>query len=519
MVLHDLLDFQARSRGSTCFAICDGKRLTYAEASTRADRMAAALQSLGLGPGKRFGYLSINSIDNVIVYFAAAKIGAVPVPLNWRLAPREWAFILKDATAEIVLSQQAFCAALDQAEAETGKLQKFSLDAPVAGWSDFEALMTKGPAKPAPVDISPDDVLYQMYTSGTTGHPKGALLSHRSVICNLMQGTMSAPYRLNPGDRVLLVLPLFHAAAGIAAFTAIAVGGTLVIHKEFVPLEVIRALQEDKIVSTTMVPSVLQFMLVGVPGIDEMKFPHLRVVTYGAAPISEAVLRHAMKVFGAKFTQAYGMTELSAGATSLSEEDHEKALAGRPELLLSAGRPMPWTEVRIEDAEGNVLPAGEVGEICVRGPQMMIGYWARPEASAEAMRGGWMHTGDAGSMDEEGYVYVRDRIKDMIVSGGENIYPNEVEAALYEHPNIAECAVIGVPDEKWGEAVMGVIATRDGQEIATDVLVAFCRERLGGYKIPKKFVFIKALPRNPSGKVLKRELRAPYWEGKTRQVS
>ncbi len=256
----------------------------------------------------------------------------------------------------------------------------------------------------------------------------------------------------------------------------------------------------------------------GAFGEDWRNFDKLRMIVYGASPIAADVLRKALEVFRCDFAQGYGMTETTAALTFLSPADHRRALESKPELLLSAGRPIPGTELRIVDDDGQPVPTGTVGEITARGDQLMRGYWNLSEATAEALRGGWMHTGDAGIMDEEGYIFIQDRVKDMIVSGGENIYPREIEDVLFQHPGLTDAAVIGVPDPKWGETVKAIVVKKEGQDVSAEDVLAFCRDKLGGYKQPRSVDFVTELPRNPSGKVLKKELREPYWKGHTRRV-
>jgi acyl-CoA synthetase (AMP-forming)/AMP-acid ligase II len=257
---------------------------------------------------------------------------------------------------------------------------------------------------------------------------------------------------------------------------------------------------------------------VQVPDLAESSYDDLEVIIYGASPIAEDTLRRAMEIFRCDFYQGFGQTESSGSVTFLTADEHRRALAGRPELLQSAGRALLATRLRIVDAGGREVPRGVTGEIVARGPQLMRGYWNLPEATAETLVDGWLHTGDAGTMDEDGYVYVKDRLKDMVVSGGENIYPREVEDVLFEHPAIADAAVIGVPDEKYGEAVMAVLVLRRGKTLEADELIAYCRTKLAGYKIPRRIEFAEELPRNPGGKVLKKDLRAPYWKGTSRSV-
>jgi acyl-CoA synthetase (AMP-forming)/AMP-acid ligase II len=356
-----------------------------------------------------------------------------------------------------------------------------------------------------------------MYTSGTTGRPKGAVLTHYAVSRQLHQAATGIAIRAR--ERVLVVAPMYHAAAGITTFAGVQAGGTLVIQEDFDPNAVVKALSEDDIAVVLLVPAMIQFCLVAVPDVRERSYPALRLIIYGASPIAEQTLRDAIDVFGCGFLQGYGMTETTAAVTYLMPEDHERALAGEPKLLASAGRALLGTEVCIFDDNDRPLPNGEIGEICARGPQMMRGYWNLEEASREALRGGWMHTGDAGIIDDEGFLFIQDRVKDMIVSGGENVYPREIEDVLYEHPAVAEAAVIGIPSEKWGEEVKAVVVAKPDVEVLAEDIIDFCKERLGGYKQPRTVDFIAELPRNPSGKVLKKDLREPYWQGHSRRVS
>ena len=291
------------------------------------------------------------------------------------------------------------------------------------------------------------------------------------------------------------------------------------IQEDFNPLEVVRALSEEHVVQATLVPAMIQACLAFVPDIAERDFSGVRRISYGASPIAEETLRRVVNVFKCEFAQGYGMTETTAVISYLLPADHVRALTEKPDLLLSAGRPLVGTEVRVVDEDDNPVPNGTIGEIIARGPQLMRGYWNLPDESAEALRGGWMHTGDAGVLDDEGFIYVQDRVKDMIVSGGENIYPRVIEEVLFKHSSIADAAVIGVPDEQWGETVKAIIVLKDGEAATDEEIMEFCRDKLGGYERPRSVDFVNALPRNPTGKVLKRELREPFWVGHKRRVA
>ncbi len=519
MLLHDPLDFFAREQGDNLCIACGDRRFDYGEARRHADRLARALASQGLGKGDRFAVLAKNCLEYPLFYFAGSKSGTVPVPLNYRLAPPELAYIVRDAGARLVIARGDLVEAIDGVRGELGDVKTWvSLDGPrPEGWIDYAEWLQGQPDRPPDHRGDADDDLYQMYTSGTTGRPKGAVLTHAAVAANLIQ--QMAAVRPRPDDHTLVVAPIYHAAAALTAIGSITSGGSMVVHEDFSPVDVVQALSAGGVTRTTLVPAMIQACLVLVPDAAERSYEKLRLIVYGASPIATDVLRRAIEVFRCDFTQGYGMTETTAALTFLSAADHRRALSGRPELLLSAGRPLPGTEVRIVDADDRPVPPGTVGEIIARGDQLMRGYWNLPEATDEALRGGWLHTGDAGILDEDGFLYIQDRVKDMIVSGGENVYPREVEDALFEHPAVADVAVIGVPDPKWGESVKAIVVVRQGAEASGDELMAFCQGRLAGFKRPRSVDFVSALPRNASGKVLKKDLRESYWKGHDRRVS
>ncbi len=518
MRLHDFIEYWARTTPEADFAVFQGERLSYAEADARANRIAHALAAAGLELGQRAAILARNCTDYALFYFAASKAGVVPVPLNYRLAAPEWSFILADAGAVLLFAQGELADAIDPVRGELPAIKRaIAIGTAPAGWEEWDAFLAGHPETPLARAVADDDDLYQMYTSGTTGHPKGAVVQQRAVCENAVQfGTVVA---ITPGERALVVTPYYHAAATIMTFVTVRAGGTLVIHEDFVPAEVVRALSEDRIGIALLVPAMIQFCLSAAPDVEERRYDALRLIIYGASPISETVLRRALEVFGCGFLQAYGMTEVTAIATGLLPADHERALREKPRLLLSCGRPLMGTGVRVVDGDDRPVPVDTIGEILIRGPQLMRGYWNRPEANAESLRGGWMHSGDAGSFDDEGFLYVQDRVKDMIVSGGENVYPREIEDVLFRHPGIADAAVIGVPDEQWGEVVKAIVVRAAGSAPTAEEIIDFCRGQLAGYKRPRSVDFIAALPRNPSGKILKRELRAPYWKNRQREVN
>jgi fatty-acyl-CoA synthase len=419
-----------------------------------------------------------------------------------------------------VIAGAAFQEAIDGVRKEVPGVQRWRVfgDTPRKGWTSYDDWTAAAP------DTVPDRFIeeradaYQMYTSGTTGRPKGAVITQHAVTSNVIQFLIAYPDM--DRERILIVAPIYHAAAAICSFLTIASGGSLVIQEDFAPAPVVDALSGEGVTFALLVPAMIQACLVMVPDVDKRDYSKLKRILYGASPIAEQTLRRALEVFACAFVQGYGMTETTAAVTNLRPEDHQRALRGeKPELLLSAGRALPGTEVRIVDEHDQPVPNGTIGEIVARGPQLMRGYWNLEAASREALKGGWMHTGDAGTMDGEGFLYIQDRVKDMIVSGGENVYPREIEEVLYAHPAIAEAAIIGVPDEKWGETVKAIVVLKQNASATADEIVGFCRGKLAGYKQPRSVDFVAALPRNPSGKVLKRELREPYWKGHNRRVS
>lgn len=517
MRLHDHLEYWARVQPDQEWSREGAQRIDYASAAQRISRIAAAFARAGLAPGERVAILARNCVDYSLFYLAASKAGVVPVTLNFRLAPPEWQYILENSGAKLILAQPAYTDAIDSLRAALPGLRHFvSMGDPRPGWEPLEAWLDVAPMSAEQSLERAWPELYQMYTSGTTGRPKGVIMSQSALLALLMQ--CRANYRLERGGCVLLPMPMYHVAGAMWTGLVACCGASLYLMADFDPAETVRAMDEDGVSFAMLVPAMIQACLTQVPEVAERRYADLQMMGYGAAPIAETTLRRALEVFRCEFVQAFGMTE-APNVTYLSHADHERALAGKPELLLSTGRAGPGSEVKIVGEDDRELPVGEIGEICGRGPQIMSGYWKLPEASAEALRGGWMHTGDAGCLDAEGFLYIKDRVKDMILSGGENIYPREVEDALFSHPSVADAAVIGVPSERWGEEVKAIVVLASGRSASADELMDWCKGRIAAYKRPRSVEFMDALPRNASGKVLKRELREPFWKGRDRRIS
>jgi fatty-acyl-CoA synthase len=513
--VHDPLDYWARLQPDAEFVVMEGNTYTYAQAVHTIDRMAGAL-ARDLEPGQRVAILSRNSVEMLLLYYAASKAGVVPVPLNYRLAPPELEYILDDSTATVVLSSVEYASVIEQLRLRCSQVRKVVVvgDVDLPGWTTWREWLA-APIEQRIAAARRRDEVMQIYTSGTTGRPKGAVLTQTGLSNLLHQWRICFPY--SPNRRLLVVAPLYHVGGTFHSMHSIGHGGSVLLYTDFNAEEVVRALDEDDVDTAFLVPAMIQSCL-AVDGMEKRQYRSFRMLSYGASPISEPTLRKALDVWGCDFVQGFGMTECP-NITYLSAADHRRALAGEPHLLESTGKAGPGSDLKIVGPDGAELPAGEVGEILGRGPQLMSGYWNLPEATAEALAGGWMHTGDAGCVDDDGYLYVKDRIKDMIVSGGENIYPREIETVLLTHPSVADAAVVGVPNEKWGESPLAFVVPKPGAGVGADELESFCRDRLAGYKRPRAFEFVDEIPRNPSGKILKRVLREPYWAGTTRGVS
>ena len=490
----------------------DGREWTFEQLDIESCTVAQAFNAEGIGKQTHIAYLARNEPEYFTYLYGGAKLGAVTVAVNWRLAPPEMEYILNDSESEILLIGDEYLDHLAQMNLDLDRVVVLG-DPGNTGYPTYDQWLAGHSNEDIEVAINPADTCYQLYTSGTTGLPKGVETTH----ANMIYTTRDAIHDLEvSADSVIQCCnPLFHVSGSGWGIVGQVNGCKTILLREVNLEEIIDVIEKDKITHTIFVPAILQF-LSDVPSVAERDFSSIEKILYGASPITEEVLIRAMETFGPGFFQSYGSTESSGVVTALPPEDHDPG-GPRSNLLRSCGKPTGQSELRIVDDEGNDLPDGEVGEIWVRGPGVMKGYWRNPEATeATITKDGWLKSGDAGYL-VDGYLYIHDRIKDMIISGGENIYPAEVENALMSHPGISDTAVIGVPSERWGETVKAIV-TRSDEALTEEDVISHCRQRLAHYKCPTSVDWMEEIPRNPSGKILKVELRKPYWEGRGRNV-
>lgn len=510
---------QVRGNG---VATCDGERTrTWRECAGRIARLAGALRGLGIADGARTAVLAMNGDRYFEYLYATVWAGGVFVPVNTRLAPPEAAFWIDDSEARVLFCDDTFAPMVrqmknDGAIPSVAHLVWMGAGTPPDGMVSHDDLVA-GHEPMADVGRGYEDLAGIFYTGGTTGRSKGVMLSHRNLVFNAFN-TLAA-FRVDRGTRWLHAAPMFHIAdcAGVFGVTQAAASHYFI--PGFDPVGVMEATERHGITDQLLVPTMCN-MLVNHPDIGGHDLSSLRHIVYGASPMPEAVIVRAMEVLpGCAFSHAYGQTECAPLITACGPEYH--VVEGpNAHLFRSVGHAVPGVEVRVVDDEGNEVPRGAVGEIVVRGANVMKGYWRQPELTAEVLHDGWMHTGDGGTMNGDGFVYVVDRMKDMIISGGENVYSAEVENTVHQHPAVAECAVIGVPDNTWGERVHAVVRLRDGAAADADAIMNHCRARIAGFKCPRSVEFHTApLPLSGAGKILKTELRKPWWEGHEKQVS
>jgi long-chain acyl-CoA synthetase len=492
----------------------DGRSVTFGELDVRSNQLANALRSTGVGSQDCVAFIEKNGVEYFEFAFATAKLNAINVGVNWRLAPSEMAFILNNAEAKVIIVGPEFVAHIEAIESELPNATVVVIGGHdrFVSYADFvEAQPKTDPEAP----VAPADVAFLIFTSGTTGLPKGAMMTQQGFFAAF---SALDQWRLDETSVPLAMMPMFHFAGSGWSLLSLGVGCKTVLLRDVDPKLILDVIPRYGVTNIVMPPAIIQFLL-ATPGVETTDFSSLRAILYGGSPITETVLEQATKFFDCEFLQLYGLTETAGGVSQLDGVDHDPV--NRPHLMRSCGKPYPWVELRIVDpATGDDVAAGTVGEIWVRAPQNMPGYWRNPEATAETITPeGWLRTGDAGIRDAEGYLFLRDRVHDMIVSGAENIYPAEVENALMRDPAIADVAVIGVPDDRWGEAVKAIVVKAPGENPTPEAIIEAARQHIAGYKLPKSVDFVDELPRNATGKVLRRLVREPYWEGHARAIS
>jgi acyl-CoA synthetase (AMP-forming)/AMP-acid ligase II len=479
------------------------RAMTFRELRDRVHRLAQALTGIA-APGDRIAILAENCPEYIECYYAVPSAGMALTFLNYRLSARELTYILANAEPSVLVTEPGYLAIIDEIRPDVPSVKYVVVIGGSGGDMGYEDLLMRGSPEEPANRPGEDEVAWLLYTSGTTGLPKGAMLSHRNVVA----AVLNSATRLEAGvaEVCLFPWPLYHVAGFVVPLYHM-YGFTLVLMRSYDPGEYLASIERYRVTSASGAPTMLN-MLLQDPRIGDYDLSSLRGMAYGAAPMPAEVLRRAMDRWpGVGFNTVFGMTELSGNVMYFSRAAHENAMKENTGLLRSVGQQLPLARVRVVDDDMNDVPAGEPGELVVKGEQVTLGYWRNDEATREAFRGGWFHSGDIATWDENGFLYIVDRKKDMIVTGGENVYSREVEEVLYSHPAVLEAAVIGLPDEMWGEQVVAVVQARSGSSVSQDELITFCRERLASYKKPRHVVFAGELPKNASGKILKRELR------------
>ena len=515
-VLGDIPRKGARLHGDRECIVFEGSRLTYKELDDRVNRLANYLLSLELDGFKHIAVLAENCPQYVEMYFAAAKAGCVTVPLNFRLARNELIPILKDAEAKVLFFGQGYADTAGEIAREVGIGILVSIEAPEEGCLNYEELLANFPATDPEIAVDENQMSILMYTGGTTGRPKGVMLSHRSFMTAMLDLTLT--YMFDKNDTTCIILPMFHAAVW-PVFCVLIVGGKAAILRRPELDKILELLQEEKCTHIVAVPTIYNWLMEH-PDLDKFDLSSLKKMSYGGSPIAPVLLKKMIQKFGNVFWQAYGLTEASPVLTVLRPEDH--VVEGPPEKvrrLKSVGREHYSPTVRVVREDGSEVAPGEVGEIVGRGKNIMLGYWKMPDKTAETVKDGWLHTGDMGTVDEDGYIYLVDRKHDMIITGGENVYPREVEDALLEQPAIMEVAVVGVPDERWGEAVKAVVVLKEGMKATGEEIIKFAKSRLAGYKCPKSVDFRDSLPKTAVGKIARSQIRKEYWQNRDRLIN
>ena len=506
--LRDVVERNARFHGDTPFQVFGDRRQTFREYAERARRLASALWDGGLKVQDRLGLLGMNCAEYLEIYGAGEVAPFIVAPVNFRLAPPEILYILRDAAPTVLFFEKQYEATIDALRADLPGIRRFVCFGGAApAWAErYEAVVASGSPEGPGLEVLPEHLHAIVYTSGTTGRPKGAMITHASFLALGLD--WARELAADAGDRILLCMPFFHVGARSQGYALTSIGGTMVILRAFDPQAILETIERERITQLHLAPTLVQQVL-DHPGQEAFDLSSLKTVNYAAAPMPFTVLQRALQRFGRIMINGFGQTE---GAGCVLKKFYHRPDGDARDLkrLTSVGQATTGTRLAILDDDDRELPVGTIGEICFRTPTAMLGYWNNSVATQETLRNGWLHTGDVGYMDEDGFVYLADRKKDMIVSGGENVYSREVEEALMSHAAVQDAAVIGVPDAKWGEAVLGVIVTKPGQSVAADDIVKHCRGLIAGYKCPKRVEFVDQLPRLPSGKVSKVALRQQF---------
>jgi acyl-CoA synthetase (AMP-forming)/AMP-acid ligase II len=508
MVVGDMIAKNARKFPSKLAVVSGEKRMSFSEYNERINRLASSLLRMGVKKGDRIGVLLHNCHQFLEIYFASAKIGSIFCPYNNHFKHKELVDIINYSEPKILFLDPDFWQTVDEIRQELKSVEYYiCLGVPAGSYMiDYEGIISKGENKEPEVHVGDDDVCSMIFTAGTTGKPKGALRSHRHLIMNAIAGVIEL--KVDYDDRVLITFPLYHVSGEDNIVRHSFMPNTFFIRREgkFNAREVLSYIERERITYCQLVPTMIH-TLVQDPDIDKYDLSSLKLILYAGAPMPVELIRRALQVFKCGFAQLYGQTESGPLTTVLKPEDHAIDDEKKVKKLASSGRPIINYELRVVDQNDQDVRVGEVGEIVVRSESMMKGYWKLEEETKIKLRNGWLHTGDLGKIDEDGYVYIVERKDDLIISGGVNIYPREIEEVLYTHPKVSEVSVVGVPDEHWGEIVKAVVVLKEGVEAKEEEIIDFCARHLASYKKPKSVEFWKELPKSPQGKVLKREIR------------
>ncbi|WP_137921398.1 AMP-binding protein [Hydrogenophaga sp. 2FB] len=492
--------------------------ISYRQLDERSNRLANALIALGARKGDRVAIQSYNRPELIEFECAMYKAGLVKVALNARLSPAETVETVNNAQARILLVGPAHLAEVAKLVPQLPEVERFvAIDGSHEGFLDYEALLAQAATTSPDVEMAMDDLAVLHFTSGSTGKLKAAMQTVGNRMASLRKVIMGR-MRAKPGDVLALVGPITH-ASGMFIQPFLYQGGTILLHERFDAEAFLASVEKHRVTACFLVPTMIN-MIVAHPRVGDFDLGSLRDVTYGSAPIAPSRIKEAWKIFGPVLSQGYGAGETTGGLVILNAEDHRIAIEeGREDLLLSCGRTFGEAQLRLVNDAGQEVAQGEIGEILIKGPDVFAGYWREPEISASTLVDGWLHTGDLARMDPNGYISIVDRKKEMIISGGFNVYPTEVEQVLYRHPAIYEACVVGVPDATWGEAIKAVVVLREGHTVAAEALVDHCRGFLADFKKPRSVDFVQELPKNANGKLSRKELRERYWVGHSRRVS